>query len=826
MDPFNRLNPSEIPDVGRTHHEGLQQQQADQAAFQQHLNELHPRERPPSPNNSNRRRPPYAGSNGDADHLGMPHEGRVGQGPSRLPSDPPSCSEQGINQHVLFATVDRDSQLPNGSFSLTDGWHDMDAAADWPTHDVDQEQHLWAGADDVTPEWLTIPASPWEQTLAASLLGQQPWPGDGNTSRGGRRLPPTAAHWTEALHRTGISAAGPASDPTNLEDPVLQEALLDRILDSWVCEERQTEDEDRQEAARRIRAWAEAGDVYARLELSDLGLTTLPAAFPPGLQSLNVSDNALVYLPDPLPAGLRMLTASGNRLSSLPDALPTQLQSLEVGSNRLTRLPETLPEGLLTLAVGSCSLTSLPDTLPAGLQDLDVRGNLLTSLPDALPSGLQLLAVGGNRLTDLPASLPPELQELEADGNRLTRLPDTLPAELQLLFARDNHLSSLPEALPPELQRLHVSGNRLTSLPETLPAELQVLEARDNRLTSLPEALLTRLGSGCMIYMEENLLSEQARTDLATALNAPGYAGPRVFFSMNEATAGDSARPLSDVVADWLEGEPKVIAAWQNFAGEAGASEYALFLDRLRKTVNYANPEFRNTVAEDLRQAAVRPGLRQQYFQLAFGASETCQDRITLTWNSMQTARLNADVEEGAYDKRLSELIQQARVLFRLDALEPIARQKVGSLQFVDEIEVYLAYQVKLRERLDLQLIAPDMRFFDVSYVTEDDLTAAEMQVRNEEGAGFADYLATRWHPWETVVSRIAPEAHAQMQDRLIEAMDEQFQSRLEQRLADQGLTGNSDAELQFGAKIRDEIACEIKGALMRQVLDDHALEL
>ncbi|OKO83966.1 hypothetical protein AC628_01075 [Bradyrhizobium sp. NAS96.2] len=702
----------------------------------------------------------------------------------------------------------------------------MNAAADWPTHHVDQEQHWWAGADDVVPEWLTIPANPWEQDLAAPVLGRQPWPDDGNTSRGGGRLPAAAAQWTEALQGTGTSTAAASSDLTNFEAPVLQEAPLDRILDTWVGEEGQTEDEDRQEAARRIRAWAEAGHVYTGLELPYLGLTTLPTAFPPGLQSLDVSHNELLYLPDTLPPGLRTLSASGNRLTSLPDALPTQLQSLEIGSNRLTRLPETLPEGLLTLAVGSCRLTSLPDTLPAGLQDLDVRGNLLTSLPDALPSGLQLLAVGGNRLTDLPASLPPELQELEADGNRLTRLPDTLPTELQLLFARDNHLRSLPETLPPELQRLHVSGNRLTSLPETLPAELQVLEARDNRLTGLPEALLTRLGSGCMIYVEENLLSEQARTDLATALNAPGYAGPRVFFSMDGGTAGEPVRALSEVAADWLEGEPEVIAAWQNFADEAGASEYALFLDRLRKTVNYGNAEFRNAVTEDLRQAAIRPGLRQQYFQLAFGASATCQDRITLTWNSMQTARVNADVEDGAYDDRLGELVDQARVLFRLDALAPIARQKVDTLQFVDEIEVYLAYQVKLRERLDLRLIAPDMRFFDVSYVTEDDLTAAETQVRNEEAAGFADYLATRWQPWETVVSRIAPEAHAQMQERLIEAMDEQFQSRLEQRLADHGLTGNSDAELQFGAKIRDEIACEIKDALMRQVLDDHGLKL
>ncbi|GLR91150.1 E3 ubiquitin--protein ligase [Bradyrhizobium iriomotense] len=612
----------------------------------------------------------------------------------------------------------------------------------------------------------------------------------------------------------------------DVEDSVLRQSRLDQILDTWAGEEWQTEGEDRQEAVRRIRAWAEARDVYAGLELQYLGLTTLPAALPPGLQSLNVSDNELVHLPDTLPSGLRTLGASNNQLTHLPDNLPTGLQSLVIGSNQLAGLPDTLPEGLSTLAVSSNRLTSLPDTLPAGLQDLDVRGNLLTSLPGTLPSGLQLLAVGGNRLTSLPDTLPPELQELEADGNRLTSLPDTLPDELQLLFARDNRLNSLPETLPSELQRLHVSGNRLTSLPENLPVELRVLEARDNRLTSLPETLLIELGSWCMVYVDDNPLPEQMRANLAAALNALGYAGPRVFFSLGGGTAVDQERPLAEAVADWLKDEPEAIAVWQTFADEEGAPEYALFLDKLQKTVNYDNPEFRQAVAEDLRQAAIRPLLRQQFFQLAFGASETCQDRITLTWNGMQTARLKADVEDGAYDDRLGELIQQARVLFRLNALEPIARHKVDSLRFVDEIEVYLAYQVKLRGRLDLQLIAPDMRFFDVAYVTEHDLTAAEIQVRNEEVAGFADYLATRWQPWEMVVSRIAPEAHAQMENRLAEAMDEEFPSRLQQRLADHHLTGDSEAEVQFGAQIREEIAREIKGALMRQVLEDHAIEL
>ncbi|WP_245473944.1 NEL domain-containing protein [Bradyrhizobium zhanjiangense] len=241
---------------------------------------------------------------------------------------------------------------------------------------------------------------------------------------------------------------------------------------------------------------------------------------------------------------------------------------------------------------------------------------------------------------------------------------------------------------------------------------------------------------------------------------------------------------------------------------------------------------FRQSVAEDLRQAAVRPRLREHYFELASGANASCEDRITLAWNGMQTARLNADVEDGVYDGRLGELLQHGRVMFRLEALDGIARERVNSLRRaapdaeVDEIEVHLAYQTQLRDALELRHIAPDMRFMNVSHVTEDDVARAEASVRTQEAAEFPDYLAARWQPWATVVRRIAPEDHAELQERLVDAMGVQFQARLDGRLAEHGLTGDADAERVLGAQIRNEIAREIKSAVMHQVLGKLGLEL
>ncbi|WP_456709117.1 NEL-type E3 ubiquitin ligase domain-containing protein [Bradyrhizobium sp. USDA 4452] len=582
---------------------------------------------------------------------------------------------------------------------------------------------------------------------------------------------PVSSQWDEALTDAQASAD-----------------LPDQVLTDWSAEDGQGQHEDRQLAVSRMRAWRDTGDLNEPIDLSSLSLTTLAAS---------------------IPAGSRRLNVDNNQLHSLPETLPASLQRLYANNNRLTGLPE----------------------LPRGLRRLYAISNGLSSLPEALPPGLRRLNVDNNRLSSLPDCLPPTLQELDVAGNRLTRLPE-LPAGLERLNVDYNQLTDLPEPLPPGLEWLSAGHNRLTSLPETFPAGLLWLAASNNQLTNVPATVLTQLSWNASVDLENNPLSDAVQAGLATAMHAGDYAGPQVFFSNTVGAVQVEPRSLQEVVTHWLEGGPAATTAWQAFAEEPGALDYARFLDRLRGTVNYGSDAFRHAVAEDLRQAAIRPNLREQYFELASGASASCEDRVTLTWNGMQSARLNADVEDGAYDGRLGELLQHGRVMFRLEALDRIARETVNSLRRadpdadVDEIEVYLAYQTQLRDALELRHIAPDMRFMSVSHVTGDDVARAETAVRNEESTEFPQFLATRWQPWESVLRRIAPEDYAEMQERLVEAMGEPFQARLDRRLAEDGLTGDADAERVLGAQIRNEIAREIKGTVMDRVLGKLGFEL
>ncbi|MCA6115073.1 E3 ubiquitin--protein ligase [Bradyrhizobium sp. WSM 1738] len=494
--------------------------------------------------------------------------------------------------------------------------------------------------------------------------------------------------------------------------------------------------------------------------------------------------------------------------------------SLDLSSLSLTALPAALPPRLLELRARHNELSSLPATFPQGLQHLLISHNRLTSLPDALPATLSRLELADNSLTSLPANLPAGLEILNANDNRLTSLPDPLPSGLTSLAVSGNQLTDLPESLPSWLIELDVSSNQLANLPDPLPSTLQSLNLSGNRLTSLPEGLVEALVPQLSLYyphLESLEFGDNPLPDDVLARLAAAEAPPQL-----------AQQSLHEAAAHWLADDPATLAEWQHFADEPGAQDYAQFLERLRGTVNYGNDAFRQAVADDLRQAAANPRLREQFFTQASEANASCEDRVTLHWNGMQSARLNADVENGLYDDRLGELIQRGRVAFRLEALDEIARDRVNSLLSgnpnVDDIEVYLAYQHRLREPLELSHVAPDMRFLAVSHVSEDDATEALHLVREREASQFTDYMAS-WQPWETVLRRIAPDEYAAMQDRLVEAMGEEFQSRLDQQLAEHGLLGDADAERVLGAQVRNQIAGEIKREVMHRLLADRGLE-
>jgi hypothetical protein len=140
------------------------------------------------------------------------------------------------------------------------------------------------------------------------------------------------------------------------------------------------------------------------------------------------------------------------------------------------------------------------------------------------------------------------------------------------------------------------------------------------------------------------------------------------------------------------------------------------------------------------------------------GAGRTCGDRVILSllYISLQHKLYTIQPTIENIKKIYSVLVNGCYIL---DILEQIAREKVNSIRNVDEIEVYLAYPIKLRDKFSIPICANTMLFFGCASVSTDDLDVAslavEAQLNNKER--IVDYLSQQ-SLWTRLISEIYPD--------------------------------------------------------------------
>ncbi|EFG3276442.1 T3SS effector E3 ubiquitin-protein ligase IpaH9.8, partial [Shigella flexneri] len=147
-----------------------------------------------------------------------------------------------------------------------------------------------------------------------------------------------------------------------------------------------------------------------------------------------------------------------------------------------------------------------------------------------------------------------------------------------------------------------------------------------------------------------------------------------------------------------------------------------------------------------------------------------------------------------------------------------IARDKVRTLHFVDEIEVYLAFQTMLAEKLQLSTAVKEMRFYGVSGVTANDLRTAEAMVRSREENEFTDWFSL-WGPWHAVLKRTEADRWALAEEQKYEMLENEYPQRVADRLKASGLSGDADAEREAGAQVMRETEQQIYRQLTDEVL-------
>ncbi|ESU76813.1 Invasion plasmid antigen (plasmid) [Shigella dysenteriae WRSd5] len=230
-------------------------------------------------------------------------------------------------------------------------------------------------------------------------------------------------------------------------------------------------------------------------------------------------------------------------------------------------------------------------------------------------------------------------------------------------------------------------------------------------------------------------------------------------------------RPLADAVTAWFpeNKQSDISQIWHAFEHEEHANTFSAFLDRLSDTVSARNTSgFREQVAAWLEKLSASAELRQQSFAVAADATESCEDRVALTWNNLRKTLLVHQASEGL--------------------------------------------------KLQLSTAVKEMRFYGVSGVTANDLRTAEATVRSREENEFTDWFSL-WGPWHAVLKRTEADRWAQAEEQKYEMLENEYSQRVADRLKASGLSGDADAEREAGAQVMRETEQQIYRQLTDEVL-------
>jgi hypothetical protein len=188
------------------------------------------------------------------------------------------------------------------------------------------------------------------------------------------------------------------------------------------------------------------------------------------------------------------------------------------------------------------------------------------------------------------------------------------------------------------------------------------------------------------------------------------------------------------------------------WANEADRELFGLWFSLMFSMPDYTSPGLRPILAgrvlSILDYAVMNPTAAYQgvgYKDILIGqiveGRESCIDRVALSINRLQMYRGLCIASVSANEMQLLKLLKGC---FNFEILEEIARAKVATLRFVDEIEVHLGFQIVLKNlhpELELPFDVGNMQFFACSRITPEDLENAWERLQAESSRGLVDYL-------------------------------------------------------------------------------------
>lgn len=396
----------------------------------------------------------------------------------------------------------------------------------------------------------------------------------------------------------------------------------------------------------------------------------------------------------------------------------------------------------------------------------------------------------------------PQLRQLTANGCELKRIPEAIGRMqlLETLHLNDNNIelrATDVESLKnlTRLQSLRLDDNPLkASVNVSRMPRLKVLSLNNTGIDSWPEGLFSkRRPRGFFLDMLENNLARVPQ--VAPASNdafivARTRISPNRLSEVNQTiyesyrkSVGITPRVLYDAAVDsemthwkitrsrrWDFSMPEASIyrdeAWFDLNREAHSKGFFQVIKKLRQTEDYlegGEPRIQLTerVWQMIDAAYMDSSLRDDLFIMAT-APTTCADAGAQLFNNMGIKVLVSEAYSFSLtaDELENSLVSLAKGASRLEQVNQIARADIVARQAnPDEVEVHLAYETGLAQRLDLPLLAKSMRYREIAGVNDNAIDQAyDTVISLEQGDGlvngmleqkfWSDYLRER-HPGE-----------------------------------------------------------------------------
>ncbi|WP_445181074.1 dermonecrotic toxin domain-containing protein [Pseudomonas sp. McL0111] len=400
------------------------------------------------------------------------------------------------------------------------------------------------------------------------------------------------------------------------------------------------------------------------------------------------------------------------------------------------------------------------------LRELSARGCELTGLPKSVAAmhRLERLQLSDNTIV-LDASAVVDLKNLtyleilRLEGNPLACSPDIGRMQrLKVVALKNTGLTTWPEGTlsktRPRGFLLDMRGNPVDLIPEVVPGSPQAWVIARTRLD------VDRLS-------ELNLVRYQ---EIRRSLGLPPESATHADSGINLNFGLVSPESWTDVPGWGVER----VSQWSELTDDPLSYEFIRVLIEIPNSADYqrggsARRQLVQRVVRMLDAVYLDTQLREKLYTMAI-APVDCADAGAQLFNSMGINVLASEAYSYSTDPAQLQikLVTLAKGAARLDLVNEIARADVTSRQGnPDDVEVYLAYQTGLADRLELPWQSQGMLYRPVSGVSDSMIDQAyETVLTLSEGDGLVNKMLEQ-NFWETYLSETYPiqiEANKQLQ--------------------------------------------------------------